>query len=431
LGAFGEKLRKQREQRGLALDAISNTTKIGIRMLRALEEEHFDQLPGGVFNKGFVRAYARQVGLDEEESVADYLAALRESQIQRQSILPDFRAPAGKSSPAGATDLHSIAPPNNGLPAKHLSANDGSDREKLPRRKDRRKKANEDRRNRQEDVPSTPAPTAQPAAHVPQKVSPHRYPAGSPAQPAGDPSIRIPWGTLAAALLLVTLLLAFWNFRHRRDATAASSPATAPNQPPAPTPAPSPTQRSGSTASLTVGKASPAGTLSVGTKPAGTLSPGTVSTATTLSGPSPTVPAASPSSKTAASSAASTTGSVTSKPSANPSPATATAPSVKTKPTASVKPPSTFTLLIRAEKTAWISIVADAKPVAEETLIAPAHTSIRASHEIVVRTGNAAGVSFLLNGKEFPAQGNEGEVKTYIFDATGIRAEPQPAAPNR
>src|SRR6202167_5726194 len=79
VGAFGEKLRKQREQRGIALDAISNTTKISTRMLRAIEEEHFDQLPGGVFNKGFVRAYARQVGLNEEEAVADYLAALREN----------------------------------------------------------------------------------------------------------------------------------------------------------------------------------------------------------------------------------------------------------------------------------------------------------------------------------------------------------------
>jgi hypothetical protein len=93
VGAFGEKLRKQREQRGIELDAISNTTKISTRMLRALEDEHFDQLPGGVFNKGFVRAYARLVGLDEEEAITDYLTALRESQIQAQSILPDFRSP--------------------------------------------------------------------------------------------------------------------------------------------------------------------------------------------------------------------------------------------------------------------------------------------------------------------------------------------------
>src|SRR6266849_8774511 len=79
LGAFGEKLRKQREQRGLALDAISNTTKISTRMLRALEEEHFDQLPGGVFNKAFVRAYARHIGLDEEQAITDYLDATNQN----------------------------------------------------------------------------------------------------------------------------------------------------------------------------------------------------------------------------------------------------------------------------------------------------------------------------------------------------------------
>jgi Domain of unknown function (DUF4115) len=96
-------------------------------------------------------------------------------------------------------------------------------------------------------------------------------------------------------------------------------------------------------------------------------------------------------------------------------------------------PPITLTLLIRAEKTSWVSITADGKPVAEETLIAPAHTSVRASREVVVRTGNAAGVSFLLNGKEIPAQGNDGEVRTYIFDATAVRVVPQtqPPATNR
>lgn len=77
--------------------------------------------------------------------------------------------------------------------------------------------------------------------------------------------------------------------------------------------------------------------------------------------------------------------------------------------------------------------MADGKPVAAETLIAPAHSSVRASREIVVKTGNAAGVSFLLNGKEIPAEGNDGEVKTYIFDAAGVRVLPQtqPPASNR
>ena len=75
LPSFGEKLKLEREKRKISLDQISSTTKIGTRMLQALEEEKFSQLPGGIFNKGFVRAYARAVGLDEDQAVADYLQA--------------------------------------------------------------------------------------------------------------------------------------------------------------------------------------------------------------------------------------------------------------------------------------------------------------------------------------------------------------------
>jgi cytoskeletal protein RodZ len=75
VGSFGARLKKEREQRKISLDDISASTKIGTRLLKALEDEHFDQLPGGIFNKGFVRAYARHLGLDEDQAVADYLEA--------------------------------------------------------------------------------------------------------------------------------------------------------------------------------------------------------------------------------------------------------------------------------------------------------------------------------------------------------------------
>jgi phage-related tail protein len=97
--------------------------------------------------------------------------------------------------------------------------------------------------------------------------------------------------------------------------------------------------------------------------------------------------------------------------------------------TLTATPPATFTLRIRAEQTTWVSITADGKAIGHETLIAPAHTSVRATHDVAVKVGNAAGVSFLLNGKEFPAQGNVGEVKTYIFDATGLNAGAQTTSP--
>ena len=61
---------------------------------------------------------------------------------------------------------------------------------------------------------------------------------------------------------------------------------------------------------------------------------------------------------------------------------------------------------------------------AEETLIAPAHTTFHASNEFVVKVGNAAAVSFLLNGKEVAPQGNESEVKTLTFDSSGLKSAP-------
>lgn len=62
--------------RGVALEEISAATRIATRFLQAIENEKWDQLPGGVFNRGFVRAVARYLGLDEENIVAEYTLAV-------------------------------------------------------------------------------------------------------------------------------------------------------------------------------------------------------------------------------------------------------------------------------------------------------------------------------------------------------------------
>jgi len=77
--SFGERLKKEREKRGMTLEEVSAATKIGVRSLKALEQEKFDLLPGGIFNKGFVRAYAKHLGLDDEAVVSDYMEASGES----------------------------------------------------------------------------------------------------------------------------------------------------------------------------------------------------------------------------------------------------------------------------------------------------------------------------------------------------------------
>jgi len=82
MSAFGENLRREREMRGVSLAEISQATKIGARMLDAIETERFDRLPGGIFNAAFVRQYARYLGLDEDRSVAEFDAACGTSLVK-------------------------------------------------------------------------------------------------------------------------------------------------------------------------------------------------------------------------------------------------------------------------------------------------------------------------------------------------------------
>ena len=73
MASFGETLKRERELREMTLREISDATKVNIRYLEALEQNSFEILPGGLFNKGFIRAYATYVGLDCEEMVHAYL----------------------------------------------------------------------------------------------------------------------------------------------------------------------------------------------------------------------------------------------------------------------------------------------------------------------------------------------------------------------
>jgi len=82
--SFGEILCRERRLRGISLRDVSDATKISIRHLEALEHNDFAVLPGGAFNKGFLRAYAVFVGLDPEEMVNHYLF-----EISRQRCNPE------------------------------------------------------------------------------------------------------------------------------------------------------------------------------------------------------------------------------------------------------------------------------------------------------------------------------------------------------
>jgi cytoskeletal protein RodZ len=71
-GNFGERLKRERELREVSCNEVVVATRISLRFLEALENEDWDRLPGGVFNRGFVRSIARYLGLDEEDLLAEY-----------------------------------------------------------------------------------------------------------------------------------------------------------------------------------------------------------------------------------------------------------------------------------------------------------------------------------------------------------------------
>lgn len=91
LASFGEELRREREIRGISLKEIADATKISKRFLEAIERNDHRTLPAPVFTRGFVREYARYVGLNAEEMVNRYnFAAGRDDRIEKPPELQKY-----------------------------------------------------------------------------------------------------------------------------------------------------------------------------------------------------------------------------------------------------------------------------------------------------------------------------------------------------
>jgi cytoskeleton protein RodZ len=86
-GSFGEILKREREMREVTLNEVTVATRIPPRFLEAFEREEWEKLPGGVFNRGFVRAIARYLGLDEENLLSEYDLAYGEQKASTASLV--------------------------------------------------------------------------------------------------------------------------------------------------------------------------------------------------------------------------------------------------------------------------------------------------------------------------------------------------------
>jgi cytoskeleton protein RodZ len=85
-GSFGELLKRERELREVTLNEVTVATRIPPRFLEAFEREDWEKLPGGVFNRGFVRAIARYLGLDEESLLSEYDLAYGEQRATLPAV---------------------------------------------------------------------------------------------------------------------------------------------------------------------------------------------------------------------------------------------------------------------------------------------------------------------------------------------------------
>ena len=91
--SFGKYLKNERDARGVSIDEISNVTKISPGQLHALESDDLSSLPTTTFVKGFVRAYAKHIGLNPDEAVVRFESYLQEID-QEDSASTEFVGPA-------------------------------------------------------------------------------------------------------------------------------------------------------------------------------------------------------------------------------------------------------------------------------------------------------------------------------------------------
>lgn len=110
LASFGEELRREREIRGISLKEIADATKISKRFLEAIERNDHKTLPAPVFTRGFVREYARYVGLNADEMVNRYnFAAASDDRIEKPPELLKY-------PPTPVRDITPKPPPKRGIP---------------------------------------------------------------------------------------------------------------------------------------------------------------------------------------------------------------------------------------------------------------------------------------------------------------------------
>lgn len=91
--SLGQKLRQAREERDISISEVAEQTRISALYLEAIENDDYRTLPGGIFNKGFVKSFAKYVGLDEHEALQDYAQIVAADEASQPESQPSTYRP--------------------------------------------------------------------------------------------------------------------------------------------------------------------------------------------------------------------------------------------------------------------------------------------------------------------------------------------------
>ncbi len=335
MASIGEHLKQLRESKGWSLEEFSKISKISSRFLDSLESQKFKSLPGGVFNRGFIKVYAKYCGGDETELLAEYEEAVREQRGPEVNLLSGATPTPDQSSSRKQIYLFLISVVI--LAALAIVY--------FVYRSSRRTSMRQDSAESESFESTAPASSPAPA----QSSQP-----SSETQASSIPPVLPPPPSSAE--------------------TTASAPGAAAGgpQPSAP----------GESANATKAAAQPNPKMSASASKSAAMKTGELKPAKLNASASPVAPAKS---------------------------SEAENPAVST-------PANPLNLRIVAKEQTWLSIKKDGKEIYRKILMPNESLNYSAKNKFDIVCGNAAGVTFILNGKTLPALGGEREVKAVTFN---------------
>jgi cytoskeletal protein RodZ len=103
--SVGERLRAAREAQGLTLEEIAASTRIPRRHLQTIEEGRYDGLPAPTYSAGFIKSWARRLGLNGQVLADEFRAEMGGIAVERTQSLPYEPADPRRTPPVGLAML--------------------------------------------------------------------------------------------------------------------------------------------------------------------------------------------------------------------------------------------------------------------------------------------------------------------------------------